>query len=799
MSIKNEQIKADLKKYMNEELEIFLNGRQLGRLSTFENQLIKDKTFLGLSQSEIVTFILLNLPKLNKSLADALYFSQRADESQNIIADCFGGEVDKLYNNPNELYLQIAKQNITNSVDEAEIRFYSNNDKTLFIRRARHLQNANNLSKEEVRKLLQMHIHTQLAKSKSFTYIINNINFGDSPEYLSLAEKVQIALSSDSENVSLHRAKLKEESIDETILNLKFVNDPKQKEIAKQQLLSKGITPTDESIFEQTLINFSESERFVKLSTSRISLSPVYARFESKINSAKNHIRLLTVGAELKTTISNPENIAYANLRLKEKGITPNQDNTILYIISHLQNPNIKTPNSPQSILALINLTPANLSTSDETIKQVYSMIGKNLSPQELKDVKQLANQIASQKKNDGKTSAPTSRRTTTPPLRKQKLTENIKQVVCDYLSDPEEREKARIYMLSKRGEKDNFKITDEQLTDYMLAKIWTLNHGLCVRISDAKYIGDFGVGHTIEKLEFLGFKIDKAKTPAQINILDKIENIIRNPESRVQLIEELNATHPNIYIDQTLEGTEYSYLNDDVLKIYLASKLNLSTKFKTVEMEILNELGIADFYTSARNSNTTSLLYEYNYNRFMQLNGKIGIDENGQLINPKSIDLQTKLSAEDCEKYQTTNSCTLEDLLESTNLTNDEITQIVKNGSIGGIDRQFCGQRTLVDLSIPFGRNLDYTIAIVLKRNREISNRTKSAKKPFAKRMTDEQIKELRRTIDERMNEFLNSLDKTAETSFTLSRLVVNKYLQICKDVYAENFQDNAQELKSM
>ena len=157
-----------------------------------------------------------------------------------------------------------------------------------------------------------------------------------------------------------------------------------------------------------------------------------------------------------------------------------------------------------------------------------------------------------------------------------------------------------------------------------------------------------------------------------------------------------------------------------------------------------------------------------------------------------------TYLSPIQLKEYKLKNNHTIQDLSSSRKFTTKEISAITRTGVIGGNNHDFAGYNDLTNLSRFFDKNLDYTIAVVLKRNRDFSSKTEF-KRFSRERLTKSDIDNLNRIVEEKFNKYISSSEFKGENSksFTYADRykAVIKYLEICKDVLNENINLNQSE----
>ena len=568
----------------------------------------------------------------------------------------------------------------------------------------------------------------------------------------------------------------------------KFMTDPKIRENAIQTLKRQNLPPTDEAVNYQLLIDFGKTRAFKLVYKEFYSDVPEISSLRTMVKDAKVKIRNMSQGLSKKlnelvldeTIVNEVKNWFLVNYNLPNP--TDKQIATIIIadITKYLKENDHHIQDLSRSFISSIDSrTP---SFSNNVIKHTFALLGyDDLTSDDIKEIKATARKHAKVQLKQKPKGVPTVSAS------QQK---NIINKVCNLLQDDQIRSRAEADLKAILKSKPHLKmsVNESSISGRILDGLRAYNHSLYVTISDSNIAG-LGVGSVHEKLKALGFNFESVPKNTDI-VLENFEKANNNDDFRKPLLQK--AYSAGYDVDLSLENSDKRSLNNKPLALYL---INKETKnLNADQMRLVTEkLGLTELYQHALTTPKASLkLNEGLVQNFLAINSKIRLSSDGKILNPESIDMLTSFSRDAQKAFNTTRKYTVYAFAEDHALTQNEIDTITKTGKISGIHTSYAYCNQLRNLATLFNGDLDYTIGVLFKRNRDLGSKTTSRLVDKI-RLTDKEIETLRKLVDQKFKKYTQSKEflttnKNKPVSFEDRYKAVIKYIEICQEVYNEN-----------
>lgn len=557
-------------------------------------------------------------------------------------------------------------------------------------------------------------------------------------------------------------------------------------------LNANNIPITDETIQLQLKYNFGKTRAYNAVYNSPYCSSSEILEIKSQVEKARQDLKLFysDISNQLNQYANDPKNIEIAKSWFKTNFDIENPSQTQITTVVLANSAPVYTQN--QNLASVLRSFKKALSVNnaytDQIILSTFKALGTPLKNSELKEVKETADLV-------NKASIQSKKLKALALLSIQK--DNVISKIEKYLKDENFRNLAMNELNEnlKKNPKSKTKISDTAITNQLLSRLRTYNQTLYVTISNLN-LENLGTGHVSAKLEKLGFSAVKNPTRQEI-IVAEYKKALTDNNARKELIQK--AYNAGFDVDLKLENSSLAYLNNKAMATYMLNER--TNEFYTFEnfADTAKDLDVYDYYeTLTQNLKKSMRLNSQLIKLFLSLNSKIRLSNDGEILNPESIDMLTYLSPIQLKKYKLKSNHTIQDLSSSRKFTTKEISAITRTGVIGGNNHDFAGYNDLTNLSRFFDKNLDYTIAVVLKRNRDFSSKTEFRR--FSReRLTKSDIDNLNRIVEEKFNKYINSSEFKGENSKSCTYAdhykAILKYLEICKDVLNENINLNQSE----
>ena len=552
-------------------------------------------------------------------------------------------------------------------------------------------------------------------------------------------------------------------------------------------LNANNIPITDETIQLQLKYNFGKTRAYNAVYNSTYCSSSEILEIKSQVEKARQDLKLFY--SDISQYANDPKNIEIAKSWFKTNFDIENPSQTQITTVVLANSAPVYTQN--QNLASVLRSFKKALSVNnaytDQIILSTFKALGTPLKNSELKEVKETADLVI-------KASIQSKKLKALALLSIQK--DNVISKIEKYLKDENFRNLAMNELNEnlKKNPKSKTKISDTAITNQLLSRLRTYNQTLYVTISNLN-LENLGTGHVSAKLEKLGFSAVKNPTRQEI-IVAEYKKALTDSNARKELIQK--AYNAGFDVDLKLENTSLAYLNNKAMATYITNERINELKDRS-KISMTKQIDIFDYYrTLTQSLKKTVCLNGQLIKLFLYLNCKIKLSDEGEVLNPESIDMLTYLSPEQLKKHKLKNKHTLYELSASKKFTAKDIDEIIRTGKIGGNNKDFAGYKDLINLSKFFNNNLDYTITIVLKRSRDLSCKTEF-KRSNKERLTKSDIDNLNRIVEEKFNKYINSSEFKGENSksFTYADRykAILKYLEICKDVLNENINLNQSE----